>query len=543
MTSRIVVRLFSMVCAVGLLGVMGGLPTQAKAKALTVCADPGNMPLSSRNQTGFEQKIAPLIAKGMGAELQWQWWPMLGHGMMRKTIGSGLCDVWMDMPAGVEGAETTVPLYRSTFVLVTASRRHLRFKNFDDPALAKLRRIGVYETSSIREALAEHGIAGNTVIQYVTYDTAVNPKDQPSHQIQEVVDNQLDAAAAWGPLAGYYKKVLHAPIDIQPTNLWSDNVPLQAEMTLAVARGRSQFKAELEHAMRAERRQIRKVLDDYGVPLVKCGECIISGNLPAHARYSGTFRVADNGNSAGGVSVAELKHWLADGADPNQELDDAIVAHDIVRVRYLAAHGADVNAPNGDGYTPLINATRFGYNKIAAYLAGHGADLDRADMSGWMPIHYAAWNGNDALVRLFAAKGANVNAPDPKGLTPLAIAAQYDKIKVAETLIKAGANVNQRIGQGGYTPLMLATLSGAQPIVELLLAHGANVNADNSAGVTALMIAASRRDSVVAARLLHHGADLSARTVDGRTALSIAKQSGDDSLVRLLQESASQRRS
>ncbi|MDE2149672.1 MAG: ankyrin repeat domain-containing protein [Gammaproteobacteria bacterium] len=539
MKSKSAVRLLASTCALGLLGAAGGAQAQADStKTLTVCADPGNMPLSSREQAGFEQKIAPLIATAMGASLHWEWWPTIGHGMMRKTIGSGLCDVWMDMPPGVEGAETTLPLYRSTFVLATPSHRRLRIKNFDDPTLARLKRIGVYETSSIREALAEHSILGNTIIQYVTYDTATNPKDQPSYQVQQVIDGQLDAAATWGPLAGYYKTVLHAPLDIQPTNLWSDDIPLQAEMALAVARGHADLKTALDQAMRAKKDEIRQVLIDYGVPLVECKECIISGDLPAHPPYSGKFSVTDSAAAGGGVSLAELKHWLAQGADPNLELDDAIIANDPVRVRYLLAHGAAVNAPNGNGYTPLVDATRFGFDQIATCLAGHGADVNRADASGWNPLHYAAWTDNDALVRALVAQGAKVNAQDPKGMTPLVIAAQYGKAKAAEALIAAGADVNQRIGEGGYTPLMLATLSGSQSIVERLLAHGADVNIANPAGVTALMVAAAHQEPDIAKLLLGRGADLNARTADGRTALSIAKESGNDALVQLLQDSA-----
>ena len=59
--------------------------------------------------------------------------------------------------------------------------------------------------------------------------------------------------------------------------------------------------------------------------------------------------------------MADLKSWLAQGANPDDELNNAIVADDIDRVRYLLGHGAHLDAVDGEGYPPLVNASRFGF--------------------------------------------------------------------------------------------------------------------------------------------------------------------------------------
>ena len=99
---------------------------------------------------------------------------------MRNTLRPGNCDLWMDMASDTEGAEMTTPLYRSTFVLVYREDSGIIIKNFDDPALQR-GRIGVYQVSAIRQALAAHGIMQNTVIQYLSHDGDIVPEDQPSY--------------------------------------------------------------------------------------------------------------------------------------------------------------------------------------------------------------------------------------------------------------------------------------------------------------------------------------------------------------------------
>jgi hypothetical protein len=37
--------------------------------------------------------------------------------------------------------------------------------------------------------------------------------------------------------------------------------------------------------MLKEKDKIKQIFDDYGVPLVECNECVISGEIPSHGPY------------------------------------------------------------------------------------------------------------------------------------------------------------------------------------------------------------------------------------------------------------------
>ena len=97
--------------------------------------------------------------------------------------------------------------------------------------------------------------------------------------------------------------------------------------------------------------------------------------------------------------MAELKKWLAQGANPDNELKDAIVANDIDRVRYLLKHGAHADSRDGDGYTPLINAIALRLRRCGDGIWSNTRPTPNLpDRSGWTPLMYAAWGDNPELV-------------------------------------------------------------------------------------------------------------------------------------------------
>ncbi len=523
-----------------LAGLRPGAAPAAELKSLTVCADPGNMPLSNQAGAGFENKIAEVIGAALGTGVHYYWRPSIERGLMRTTLSEGNCDLWMDMATDTEGAVLLKPLYRSTFVLAYRNDKGINIKSLDDPLLKKLR-IGVFQVSAIRQALSDHGVQSNTVIHYLSHNADMLTDNQPSYQVEQVVKGELDVAAVWGPMAGYYKTLKHEPLTLQPVNLMEDRVPLEFDLALAVPRGRTDIKTQIEQAIESHKDEIHRILDDYGVPLVQCADCFVSGDLPSHGPYKDmpadaqtAARDAQDAARLRAARLADLKRTLAHGGSADDELNMAVTGADIDRVRYTIGHGANVNARDGDNMTPLLNAARFGFTDIAGYLLEHKADPDQADRSGWTPLMFAAWNDNPELVKLLVDHGARINATEEEGLTAMAIACQNAKLKSAQALVAAGADVNAAVGQGGYTPLMLAALSGSGDLASQLIAKGANVNAANPGGVTALMIAAANDHPRVAELLLKSGADVNAKSTDGRTALGLAEASNNEPLIRLL---------
>ena len=74
------------------------------------------------------------------------------------------------------------------------------------------------------------------------------------------------------------------------------------------------------------------------------------------------------------------------------------------------ADGADVNAKDKVGVTPLTYATFKGAKEITELLITTGADVNAKDVDGRTPLHRAASYSHNEVAELLIAKGADVNA-------------------------------------------------------------------------------------------------------------------------------------
>src|SRR5204862_89716 len=73
--------------------------TGRSADALRVCADPNNLPFSNNRGEGFENRIAALIARDLGARVEYTWWAQR-RGFVRTTLNAGSCDGILGVPTG-----------------------------------------------------------------------------------------------------------------------------------------------------------------------------------------------------------------------------------------------------------------------------------------------------------------------------------------------------------------------------------------------------------------------------------------------------------
>jgi mxaJ protein len=246
--------------------------TPTAARELRVCADPNNLPFSNQARQGFENRIAELIAKDLGAEVKYVWWAQR-RGNVRNTLTAGECDLIPGIAAGVEMAATTRPYYRSTYVFVSRRDGGPKIASFDDPKLRTLK-VGVqligddFANTPPAHALARRGIVQN-VRGFMLYGDYALPTP-PANILKAVADRQVDVAVVWGPLAGYFAGREKAPLRITPVSPVADtpDFPMVFDIAMGVRRGDKALLAEIDAALARNKPAIDAILARYGVPLV-----------------------------------------------------------------------------------------------------------------------------------------------------------------------------------------------------------------------------------------------------------------------------------
>ena len=249
-------------------------PPVAPPAVLRVCADPNNLPFSNRRGEGFENRIARLIARDLGAEVRYTWWAQR-RGFVRNTLGADRCDLIPGVPAGFDPVATTAPYYRSTYVFVTRRGDGAPIESFDDPRLRRLR-IGVhligddYANPPPVEALARRGIVRN-VVGYTIYGDYRQP-NPPARLVEAVAEGTVDVAIVWGPLGGYFAGRLAG---LRATPVRDRSAAAGVPFVFAIAMGVRAADTSLAHrvdAVLARRRaEIGRVLDEFHVPRVAAG--------------------------------------------------------------------------------------------------------------------------------------------------------------------------------------------------------------------------------------------------------------------------------
>jgi ankyrin repeat protein len=164
-------------------------------------------------------------------------------------------------------------------------------------------------------------------------------------------------------------------------------------------------------------------------------------------------------------------------------------------IKVLIEHGADIEAQDVHGDTPLIEATGWGQEDAARVLIEAAANVNAQDLTGWTPLLYAAAGGRVETIRLLISKGANLQIVR-NGWNALTYASHHGRLEAAKLFIAEGAPINPPV-ELGTTPLHSAAFMGHREIVSLLLANGADRNAKDDQGRTPSDRAKERKQMAV----------------------------------------------
>jgi mxaJ protein len=244
----------------------------AAAPPLRVCADPNNLPFSNRQEEGFENRIAALVASDLGRPLRYVWLPER-RGYVRRTLGAGICDVLLGVPEDLETVLPTRPYYRSTYVFLSRADDARIVRSLDDSLLRRLR-VGVhligddYQNTPPAHALARRHIVDN-VVGFPIYGNYAEP-NPPSKLVDAVADRDVDLAIIWGPFAGYFGPRERVKLRLLPVAPASDgpSLPFTFALALGVGRTDSLLRDQLDAVLVRRHGEIERLLDRYGVPRV-----------------------------------------------------------------------------------------------------------------------------------------------------------------------------------------------------------------------------------------------------------------------------------
>ncbi|MCE5237172.1 ankyrin repeat domain-containing protein [bacterium] len=289
------------------------------------------------------------------------------------------------------------------------------------------------------------------------------------------------------------------------------------------------------------------------------------------ARPSSLHEAAAAGNLAAVRHLVARGASVNEALDEHYPLYYAASSGDLDSVKYLVGQGAKINAVNGSacdeanaldaagahfpvlkwlldhgakagpfGY-PLIGAVRRRDEAAVRYLVAHGANVNmHQDISGDTPLKAAASGGNLRMCRLLVSLGAKINDIDPhsgRDEDPV-LSYAVANLAVLKWLVEHGANANPK----GGAPLFAAVSGSRDSAVRYLVAHGAKLNQHKDFGYssevsddTPLKVAVDKGDLQMCKLLLDLGADVN-YAPNGETALWWAQRDGYDDIASLLRK-------
>ncbi|KAL6915480.1 hypothetical protein FSST1_006975 [Fusarium sambucinum] len=185
----------------------------------------------------------------------------------------------------------------------------------------------------------------------------------------------------------------------------------------------------------------------------------------------------------------------------------------------------------------LMVASCYGQRAIVNLLLTNGAEIEAQNPHGQTPLMLAATYGHEATVKLLLDRGANIEAKDnTDSRTPLILAATHGHQAIFKLLLQRGVNIERRNSEDSYTPLLRAAVNGDDDTVKLLLEGGADIEAKDTNSRTPLLNAVMKRHTTTVKLLLRRGADIEAKDRYRRTPLLLATSGRDYATIKLLLE-------
>ncbi len=243
---------------------------------LRICAAGSELPFSSKDRTGFENKIAAAVAKAMGRESVFVFSDKPAIYLVRDWLNKQKCDVVVGLDSGDQRVLTTKPYYRAGYVFVTRKDKNINLESWEDPQIKSLGHIVVEFGSPSEVMLKEVGRYTDNMAYLYSLVGFRSPRNQytqipPQKIISEVESGNADLAAVFVPDVARYVKT-NAALKMTPVKddagRDGERVPQQYDQSMGVRLGDDGLLAALDTALAKAAPEIADILREEGIPVI-----------------------------------------------------------------------------------------------------------------------------------------------------------------------------------------------------------------------------------------------------------------------------------
>lgn len=246
-------------------------------ETLRICAAENEVPYSSRNGFGFENKIGEVIAKAMGRKPEFVWYDKPAIYLVRDQLTKNACDIVIGLDTGDPRVATSAPYYRAPYVFVLPKDSKLDITSWDSPDLQKAQNIGVAQDSPAQVMLEKLGLFNrnfNYMKSLIGFKSKRNQyvRVPPERLVGDVADGKADVAVGFAPEVARYVKqrgdaLKMVVIPDTATRADGERVPFHFDQSFGVRKDDQQLLSAVNDALKKAQPEIDNVLKEEGIPI------------------------------------------------------------------------------------------------------------------------------------------------------------------------------------------------------------------------------------------------------------------------------------
>ncbi|MGU3407759.1 methanol oxidation system protein MoxJ [Methylobacterium brachiatum] len=244
---------------------------------LRICASEKQPPLSMRDGSGLENRVAVAVAEAMGKKPVFVWLAKPAIYLVRDGLEKRTCDVVVGLDSDDPRVLTTKPYYRSGYVFITRADKDLDVKSWSDPRLKTVDHMVVPLGSPGEAMLKDIGRYEEDMAYLYSLVGFRAPRNQytqidPARIVSEVANDKADVGVAFGPDVARYVKDSAVPLRITlvPNDTVSSDgrrMPQSFDQSMGVRRDDTALRDALDAAIAKAKPQIDAILKQDGVPV------------------------------------------------------------------------------------------------------------------------------------------------------------------------------------------------------------------------------------------------------------------------------------